>query len=250
MMSTEDETGLIEKITDRLARVRESIAQSAAKAGRRAEDVEIVTVSKRQPEASIRAAYACGLRCFGENYPEEALVKIENLSGLSGIQWDIIGHIQRRKAKLIADRVARVHSVDSLKLAELLSQLRPADMPALDVLLEVNVSGEASKGGFSAQSPADWADLLPVVDEISSLPRLRLRGLMTMPPLQTEMEENRVYFRKLRALLDFLNGACPGLELRELSMGTSSDYPVAIEEGATLIRLGEAILGARPLKAI
>ncbi len=118
------------------------------------------------------------------------------------------------------------------------------------MLLEVNVSGEASKGGFSAQSPADWADLLPVVDEISSLPRLRLRGLMTMPPLQTEMEENRVYFRKLRALLDFLNGACPGLELRELSMGTSSDYPVAIEEGATLIRLGEAILGARPLKAI
>jgi hypothetical protein len=243
MMSTEDETGLIEKITDRLARVRESIAQSAAKAGRRAEDVEIVTVSKRQPEASIRAAYACGLRCFGENYPEEALVKIENLNDLSGIQWDIIGHIQSRKAKLIADRVARVHSVDSLKLAGLLSQLRPADMPALDVLLEVNVSGEASKGGFSAQS-------LPVVDEISSLPRLRLRGLMTMPPLQTEMEENRVYFRKLRALLDFLNGACPGLELRELSMGTSSDYPVAIEEGATLIRLGEAILGARPLKAI
>lgn len=249
-MSIDNESGLIETIAERLAGVRESVARSAARAGRRAEDVEIVTVSKRQPEALIRAAYACGLRCFGENYPEEALVKIQNLNDLPELQWDIIGHIQSRKAKLIAGRVARVHSVDSLKLAGLLSQLRPAEMPALDVLLEVNISGEASKGGFLAQSLADWASLLPVLDEISRLPRLRLCGLMTMPPLQTDMEENRIYFRKLRTLLEFLNEARPQLVLQELSMGTSSDYPVAIEEGATLIRLGEAILGARPVKAL
>ena len=249
MLHSEDESRFIRTIGARLALVRENIARSAAKAGRRAEAVEIVTISKRQPEVYIQAAYACGLRCFGENYAEEALVKMNNLSGLPDLQWDIVGHIQSRKARLIADRVARVHSVDSLKLAGLLSQLRPADMPALDVLLEVNVSGEESKGGFPAVSQADWSALLPAADAVSRLPRLRLRGLMCMPPLQTEMENNRSYFSKTRELLDFLKAALPGLELSELSMGTSSDYPVAVEEGATLVRLGEAILGPRPLKA-
>ncbi|HPS32228.1 MAG TPA: YggS family pyridoxal phosphate-dependent enzyme [Anaerolineaceae bacterium] len=161
MLHSEDESRFIRTIGARLALVRENIARSAAKAGRRAEAVEIVTISKRQPEVYIQAAYACGLRCFGENYAEEALVKMNNLSGLPDLQWDIVGHIQSRKARLIADRVARVHSVDSLKLAGLLSQLRPADMPALDVLLEVNVSGEESKGGFPAVSQADWSALLP-----------------------------------------------------------------------------------------
>ena len=249
-MTNEDISGLIEAVAYRLALVRQIAAQSAAKAGRSAQDVEIVAVSKRQPETLIRAAYACGLRCFGENYAEEALVKIENLSDLPDLHWEIVGHIQSRKVKLIADRVARVHSVDSLKLAGMLSQLRPADLPALDVLLEVNVSGEESKGGFPAVSVEDWNNLQAIVDSVKRLPRLRLCGLMCMPPLQINMEDNRIYFRKLRELKEFLNAAHPDLGLRELSMGTSSDYPIAIEEGATLIRLGEAILGPRPLKEV
>lgn len=248
-MQIDDGTGLIETIAGRLTLVRQTIAESAEKAGRRENAVEIVAVSKRQPEALIRAAFACGLRCFGENYAEEARVKIENLSDLPGLRWDIVGHIQSRKAKLIADQVSRVHSMDSLKLAGLLSQLRPTDMPALDVLLEVNISGEASKAGFPAVTLEAWNSLLPVAAAISRLPRIRLRGLMCMPPLQTDMEDNRIYFRKLRELKDFLNTAQPTLELQELSMGTSTDYPVAIEEGATLVRLGEAILGPRPAKA-
>ncbi len=249
MLSINNESGVIERIAERLALVRKTIAQSAAKANRRTEDVVIVTVSKRQPESLIRAAYACGLRCFGENYAEEALIKIQNLSDLRDLRWDMVGQIQSRKAKLIVNQVACVQSLDSLKLAGILSRLRAPDLPPLEVLLEVNVSGEASKAGFWAVSPdTDWPNLLPVVDEISRLPRLCPRGLMTMPPLQDDMEENRKYFRKLKDLLGFLNAERPALQLTALSMGTSSDYPVAIEEGATHIRLGEAILGPRPTR--
>ncbi|NLI45333.1 MAG: YggS family pyridoxal phosphate-dependent enzyme [Chloroflexi bacterium] len=247
-MNSEVDSELVEQVAHRLAVVRRAVAESAAKAGRRAEDIEIVTVSKRQPEALIRAAYSCGLRCFGENYAEEALAKINNLTDLPGLRWDIVGHIQSRKAKLIASKVSRVHSVDSLKLAGLLSQLRQPDLAPLDVLIEVNISGEASKEGFTAESREDWQVLLPAVEAVSRMPGLRLRGLMTMPPLQAEMENNRIFFRKTRELLQFLNDALPGLHLDELSMGTSSDFPVAVQEGATLIRLGEAILGPRPAK--
>ena len=236
------------QIAERLVRVLKAVAESTAKVGRRPEDVEIVVVSKRQPEALIRAAYGCGLRCFGENYAEEAAVKIDDLIDLPNIRWDIVGHIQSRKVKLIANKVSRVHSVDSLKLAALLSQSRSPELDPLDVLIEVNVSGEVSKEGFAAQTLTDWQGLLLVVDDISRMRNLRLRGLMTMPPLQSEMENNRMYFRKTRELLNFLNDERPALKLGELSMGTSSDFPIAIEEGASLIRLGEAILGPRPAK--
>jgi pyridoxal phosphate enzyme (YggS family) len=183
---------------------------------------------------------------LGDNYAEQAVQKMDALADLPDLQWEMVGHIQSRKAKLIASRVTRVHSLDSSKLARLLDEQRDPALPPLQVLLEINISGEESKAGLRGDDPSRWAELLPLVDEVTTYRHLRLTGLMTMPPLQADMEANRVYFRNLRELRDYLNAQRPGLALHELSMGTSADFPVAIEEGATLIRLGEAILGPRP----
>lgn len=237
---------LVKAVSDRLEQVKTRVAQVATKSGRGIQQVEIVTVTKRQPIALVRAAYDCGLRIFGENYAEEAVRKIEELSDLPGIQWDMVGHVQSRKVKLLANVVHRVHSVDSEKLARMFNEMRSPELSPLQVLLEVNVSGEASKEGLDGTDTTRWEKFLPLVDQMLELPRLRVTGLMTMPPLQADMEANRVYFRKLRELRDYLNTCRPELKLTELSMGTSSDFAVAIEEGATIIRLGEAILGPRP----
>jgi hypothetical protein len=238
---------LISVINQRLSQVNAAIEAACARVGRSPNEVTLVTVSKRQPIELIRAAYACGLRRFGENYAEEAVVKMDALVDLADIQWEMVGHIQSRKAKLIASRVVRVHSLERGKLARLLDQFRDPELPPLQVLMEINISGEASKEGVPGDDPARWSEILPLVDEVTTYPRLKLTGLMTMPPLQVEMEANRVYFRRLRELQDYINAQRPDLNLRELSMGTSTDFPVAIEEGATIIRLGEAILGPRPI---
>ena len=237
---------LISTISQRLNKVNEAINDACARVRRNPNEVTLVTVSKRQPVEIIRAAYACGLRRFGENYAEEAVAKMDALADLPDIQWEMVGHIQSRKAKLIASRVVRVHSLERGKLARLLDQFRDPDLPPLQVLMEINISGEASKEGLLGDDPARWNDILPVVDEVVTYPRLKLTGLMTMPPLQVEMEANRAYFRRMRELQDYINAQRPDLNLHELSMGTSTDFPVAIEEGATIIRLGEAILGPRP----
>ncbi|HOV31232.1 MAG TPA: YggS family pyridoxal phosphate-dependent enzyme [Anaerolineaceae bacterium] len=237
---------LISSINQRLSQVNTAIETACARVGRSPNEVTMVTVSKRQPIELIRAAYACGLRCFGENYAEEAVAKMDTLVDLADIQWEMVGHIQSRKAKLIASRVVRVHSLERGKLARLLDQFRDPELPPLQVLMEINISGEASKEGVPGDDPARWSEILPLVDEVITYPRLKLTGLMTMPPLQVEMEANRVYFRRLRELQDYINAQRPDLNLHELSMGTSTDFPVAIEEGATIIRLGEAILGPRP----
>jgi len=247
-MNNSVDPALIQSVAERLAVVQETIAAACQRCGRKPAEVTLVTISKRQPEELIRAAYACGLRCFGENYAERSSGKMGVLADLPDIQWEMVGHIQSRKAKLIASQVIRVHSLDSSKLAYLLDEHRDPTLPPLQVLLEINISGETSKAGLPGENPNQWSELLPLIDEITSLPRISLTGLMTMPPLQVEMEANRPYFRRLRELLEFLNIMQPKLHLHELSMGTSVDYPVAIEEGATLIRLGEAILGPRPKK--
>ncbi len=238
---------LISVINQRLSQVNAAIEAACARVGRSPNEVTLVTVSKRQPIELIRAAYTCGLRRFGENYAEEAVAKMDALVDLADIQWEMVGHIQSRKAKLIASRVVRVHSLERGKLARLLDQFRDPELPPLQVLMEINVSGEASKEGVPGDDPARWSEILPVVDEVITYPRLKLTGLMTMPPLQVEMEANRVYFRRLRELQEYINAQRPDLNLHELSMGTSTDFPVAIEEGATIIRLGEAILGPRPI---
>ena len=237
---------LISTISQRLNKVNEAINDACARVKRNPNEVTLVTVSKRQPVEIIRAAYACGLRRFGENYAEEAVAKMDALADLKDTQWEMVGHIQSRKAKLIASRVVRVHSLERGKLARLLDQFRDPELPPLQVLMEINISGEASKEGLLGDDPTHWSEILPVVDEVVTYPRLKLTGLMTMPPLQVEMEANRAYFRRMRELQDYINAQRPDLNLHELSMGTSTDFPVAIEEGATIIRLGEAILGPRP----
>jgi hypothetical protein len=237
---------LISTIRQRLNKVNEAIKVACAHVRRNPNEVTLVTVSKRQPVEIIRAAYACGLRRFGENYAEEAVAKMDALADLTDIQWEMVGHIQSRKAKLIASRVVRVHSLERGKLARLLDQFRDPELPPLQILMEINISGEASKEGLLGDDPTHWSEILPVVDEVVTYPRLKLTGLMTMPPLQVEMEANRAYFRRMRELQDYINAQRPDLNLHELSMGTSTDFPVAIEEGATIIRLGEAILGPRP----
>lgn len=238
---------LIQTIKQRLEIIESNVTLAAEKSKRIASDVMILAVSKRQPLSIIEAAYACGVRCFGENYAEEADEKIKELSHLTDIRWEMVGHVQSRKSALVAANFSRVHSLDSLKLARRLDSARAnQESPQpLEVLLQLNVSGETSKEGLPAWEKDQWEDLLPIVSEILSLGYLRLTGLMTMPPLFDDPEHTRPFFQKLRQARDFLNQQIPGLALTELSMGTSSDYSVAVEEGATIIRIGQALLGPR-----
>ncbi len=244
---SEPDPELIQTIKQRLEIIESNVTLAAEKSKRSASDVLILAVSKRQPLSIIEAAYACGVRCFGENYAEEADEKIKQLSHLTDIRWEMVGHVQSRKSALVAADFSRVHSLDSLKLARRLDSARASQESSqpLEVLLQLNVSGEASKEGLPAWEKDQWEDLLPIVSEILSLGYLRLTGLMTMPPLFDDPERTRPYFERLRQARDYLNQQIPGLGLTELSMGTSADYSVAVEEGATIIRIGQALLGPR-----
>lgn len=238
---------LIQTITQRLEAIKANIAVSAKKSNRAARKVLLLAVSKKQPLNVIEAAYAAGIRSFGENYAEEAHEKVEQLAHLSDIRWEMVGHVQSRKSTLVAADFSRVHSLDSLKLARKLNAARVEQgfIAPLEILLQLNVSGEASKEGMPAWDKDQWQNLTPIVSEILTLGQLRLTGLMTMPPLFEEPELSRPFFGLLRQARDYLNQQIPGLALTELSMGTSSDYPVAVEEGATIIRIGTALLGPR-----
>jgi pyridoxal phosphate enzyme (YggS family) len=224
-----------DEIATRLDDVRRRIADAAARAGR-AGAVRLVAVSKTKPVEAIRAAYAAGQRLFGENYAQELAEKAEALRDLTDLEWHFIGRLQRNKAKQVA-RVARfVHTVDSRALAvELGKRAAEATVP-LRALVEVNVSGEASKGGCS---PDDLGDVLAA---IRAEPRLRAVGLMTIPPATEDAEAARPLFAALRALRGRHGGADA---LPELSMGMTHDFDVAIAEGATLVRVGTAIFGSR-----
>ena len=238
---------IIQTIKQRFEIIEANVTRAAELSCRSASDVLILAVSKRQPVDVIEAAYACGIRSFGENYTGEAHEKIALLTHLSDIRWEMVGHVQSRKSGLVAADFSRVQSLDSLKLAHKLDSARTGMNPAhpLEVFLQLNVSGEAPKEGLPAWKKDQWEELLPVVCDIRSLGHLRLTGLMTMPPLFDDPRQSRPFFRMLREACDYLNGQIPGLELRELSMGTSSDYFVAVEEGATVIRIGTALLGPR-----
>ena len=172
-------------------------------------------------------------------------MKIQSLAGQSGVEWHMIGHVQSRKARLVADHFALLHSLDSLKLAQRLERFSEEANRVLPVLLEFNVGGEESKSGWDASDESHWDALLPDVTALMDLPHLQVRGLMTMPPLETDPEDARRFFQRLRRLRDHLADRFPQADWRELSMGTSADYPVAVEEGATLVRVGTAIVGAR-----
>ena len=223
-------------IADRVQRVLERIHAAERLARRPQGAVTLVAVSKTQPAGAIRQAAAAGQRDFAENYLQEALTKQDELIDLPGLIWHFIGPIQSNKTRPIAERFDWVHTVDRLRIAERLSQQRPADKPPLNVCLQVNVSGEASKSGV------DLAALPELADAVAQLPRLRLRGLMTIPAPATMLAQQRMPFRILREAMAAL--ALPGLDT--LSMGMSDDMEAAILEGATLVRVGTALFGPRP----
>jgi pyridoxal phosphate enzyme (YggS family) len=221
----------------RIREVRERVARAAAAAGRSAQSVTLLAVGKAQPLPLLAAAADCGLEHFGESYLQEALEKIAAL-GERPLTWHFIGRVQSNKTRPIAEAFAWVHAVDRLKVAERLSAQRPAHAPPLNLCLQVNVAGEASKGGVA---PAELAALAAAV---ARLPRIALRGLMCIPPEETDVARQRGWFARLRVLQEELNGA--GAALDTLSMGMSGDFEAAVHEGATMVRLGTALFGARP----
>jgi pyridoxal phosphate enzyme (YggS family) len=225
-----------QNLPERLRALRSRMAAAAASVGRNADSVTLLAVSKGQPAPLIRAAAAEGINDFGESYLGEAVGKMEAAADLP-LTWHFIGRLQANKTRPIAERFAWVHGLDRAKIAERLSAQRPYHAPALNVCLQVNLAGEASKGGVTAaEAPA-------LAATVAALPRLTLRGLMCIPPEETDPARQREWFAKLRLLRDSLNAG--GLALDTLSMGMSGDFESAIQEGATVVRIGTALFGPR-----
>lgn len=229
-------------LRQRLECVHAEIARACAKCGRRSEDVRLIGVTKTLPAEIIKTAVNCGLQDVGENYIQELRAKV----GLvPPVRWHFIGHLQRNKTGVAAEYASWVHSLDSLAVLRALDLRCSSRNVSLDCLLQVRLGGEDSKSGLEPEQ------ILPLLDEIAKDPpkNLRLRGLMTVPPPADNAEDNRPHFCRLRCLLDdILRQQYPFWQGRELSMGMSGDYGTAIEEGATMIRVGTAIFGPRPRK--
>jgi PLP dependent protein len=223
-------------ILSNLQAVHATIRQTALLSNRDEGQISLLAVSKTVPANMLRAAYEHGQHAFGENYVQEALDKIEELNDLP-IEWHFIGPIQSNKTRLIAENFSWVHSVDRLKIAERLSEQRPAHLPPLNICLQINVSGEASKGGVQPGEAESLAKAIAV------LPHLKLRGLMAIPAPAEGLDNQRIPFASMRELLARLNQ--DGLNLDTLSMGMSHDLKAAILEGATIVRVGTAIFGSR-----
>ncbi len=223
-------------IVSNLQAVRHAIMQAAQAAKREAAGIKLLAVSKTFPASAVREAYAAGQREFGENYVQEALDKMAALRDLQ-IVWHFIGPIQSNKTRPIAENFAWVHGVDRLKIAQRLSGQRPPDLPPLNICLQVNVSGEESKSGVTPQ------DVGGLALELANLPRIKLRGLMAIPAAADDKSEQRKPFAQLRELAQKITAQ--GIALDTLSMGMSHDFAAAIQEGATIIRVGTAIFGKR-----
>jgi hypothetical protein len=239
---------LVESIRERYLATLEKIAAAAWSAGRSPESIRLVVVTKAQPVEVAQAAIEAGAGILGENYPEESVKKIQLLQKYSAVEWHMIGHVQSRKAPLVAANFNFLHSLDSLKLAARLDRFCGEAGRVLPSLLEFNVGGEESKSGWPARDESQWPALRDDLGAIIALPNLQIRGLMTMPPLGETAEFSRPFFQKLRRLREYLSSQFPGVDFSELSMGTSSDYEVAVQEGATLVRVGTAIVGSRQYK--
>lgn len=239
------------QIQNNFERVLTEIEQVRKKSRYSSKHVNLVVVTKGQTVDVMRAAYSAGVRMFGENYPEETEQKIAALGELQEANWHMIGHLQSRKARIVASYFNMMHSLDSLDIARRLNERLSLINRNLPVLIEVNVGGETSKFGFEASNPAEWARLLEDFAKIADLSCLAVRGLMTMPPLYELAEKSRPNFSKMRNLQSFLRKNLPNVCWDELSMGTSYDYQVAVEEGATYVRIGTAIVGERqkPLRS-
>ena len=225
-------------IADNLRLVHDRVASACAAAGRPVRTVTLLAVSKTFPAGDVREAWAAGQCAFGENQVQEGEAKIVALDDLgSALEWHLIGPLQSNKTRTAAERFSWVHSVDRLRIAERLNEQRPPQLPPLQVCIQVNLSGEATKSGVA---PAGLAELATV---LARLPRLKLRGLMAIPGASLDVEVQRRAFGRLRELRDGLNAA--GLQLDTLSMGMSADLESAIAEGATIVRVGSAVFGRR-----
>ena len=226
-------------ILDNLERVREQIVQAAAKAGRDVKGVELVAITKTHPAENVREAVEGGQTLFGESRVQEARAKISELS--SNIRWHFVGHLQKNKVRQALPLFEMIHSVDSLALAQDINRIAEEEGLYPRVLLEVNVAGEGSKFGFGP------ANLREQIEALLALPRLSIEGLMCIPPLVVESEDSRKFFVQVRELRDSLEKEF-NMKLPQLSMGMTQDFPIGIEEGATLVRVGTAIFGERSKK--
>ena len=225
-------------ISTRLQQVHARIAAACLSARRPVQSVTLLAVSKTQPPACVREAFAAGERCFGENYVQEGVDKIAALTDLRGqIEWHLIGPLQSNKTRIVAEQFDWVHSVDRLKIAQRLSEQRPSHLPTLQVCLQVNISAEGSKSGLLP------GEVAAVAQAVAALPRLRLRGLMAIPEPGMTIEQQRIPHASLRQLMRALQRN--GLVLDTLSMGMTADLEAAVLEGSTLVRVGTAIFGAR-----
>ncbi|GBD26916.1 hypothetical protein HRbin30_02259 [bacterium HR30] len=229
-------------IAERIASIRERIAQAAARVGRPASDIRIVAVAKLQPAEAVQAAVDAGIEDIGENYVQEARAKAGLIRG--SVRWHLVGHLQRNKVKAALELFTLIHSVDSIELLHTIeTRALQSGRNRVDVLFEVNLAGEASKAGVA---PSQLEALFAAAQHC---PHVRVCGLMCIPPPPRHAEDSRPYFQKLRALRDHWQGRVGAqLSLHELSMGMSDDFEIAVEEGATLLRIGRAIFGERPAK--
>ena len=227
-------------IAERFREIRERIERAAEKAGRDPAAIRLIAVSKTKPVSMIREAVAAGVTDLGENYIQEAREKIPQIAG--PVHWHFIGHLQKNKAKYAAALFEWVHTIDRVEIADALNRRAGMEGRTLKVLIEVNVGRETSKSGVLEEG------LIPLVEHVSTCSNLSLKGLMVIPPLAAEPEEAREYFIKTRRLSEEVASRhIPGVSMDELSMGMTSDFEVAIEEGATMVRVGTAIFGPREM---
>ncbi len=225
-------------LKENIEAVRKNIEKACERSGRNPKDVLLLPVSKTKPVEMIQELYDLGIRSFGENYVQELCDKIDKLS--DDINWHMIGHLQRNKVKYIVGKVAMIHSVDSIRLAEAISKEAVKKDVTVDILIEVNVGMEENKFGITVESA--YED----IKEMAKLPNIAIKGLMTSAPFVENSEDNRKYFRQLKQLsVDIQSKNIDNVDMGILSMGMTNDYIVAIEEGATIVRVGTAIFGAR-----
>lgn len=225
-------------LEENLLQVQENIKKACARAGRKTSEVTLIAVSKTKPVSDLQTVYEAGIREFGENKVQELTEKYEVLP--KDIHWHMIGHLQRNKVKYIVDKATLIHSVDSYALAEEISRQAVKKQVDVDILVEVNIAAEETKFGIPEK------DAAALVTEISKLPGLHIRGLMTIAPFVGNAEENRIFFRKMKQLsVDMKRKNIDNVDMDVLSMGMTGDYMVAIEEGATMVRVGTGIFGER-----
>ncbi len=229
------------QLKDRLDKVRSEVRSSLLAAGRSAEDTKILAVSKQQPTTAIKTLFEMGQKDFGENYAQDAIEKMENLKRYN-LRWHFIGQVQSNKTRIIAERFQWVHTIDRIKIAARLNRQRPANTSPLKVCIQVNQSGYRDKSGV------DESKIIELAHAVMEMPALKLRGLMTLPPVSSTTEDKALFFERLKEIKQQL--VQDGILLDTLSMGMSADMKTAIAHGSTIVRIGTAIFGPRPRKKI